>query len=107
MAYCAPLGIPHSRFLDWEERDQDKALAWLAFERTKCPGCSTFPEDYLDEDKKMISPPPWKVSDQICYGCLLIKDKTDEIGDKNLVGHNLYMVPNPDHKEPDELQGSN
>lgn len=55
----------------------------------------------------MISPPPYRVSDQICYGCLLIKDKTDEIGDKNLVGHNLYMVPNPDHEEPDELQGSN
>lgn len=41
MAYCVPLGIPHSEFLGWSDDDQDKALAWLAHEREKCGRCGT------------------------------------------------------------------
>ena len=39
--YCAPRGIPHSDFLNWEQDDQDKALAWQVDEADKCPGCGT------------------------------------------------------------------
>lgn len=102
MAYCGPLGIPHGRFKGWEDTDQDKAIAWLGFEKSKCPGCNTFPEEYLDSEGRMIQEPPYTVYSEICYGCVAIKEKQDEIGEKNIEGISLRMVPNPRYKDPNE-----
>lgn len=98
MAYCGPLGIPHSVFLGWDELDQDKAIAWLSFEKSKCNGCNTFPSEYLDSEGRMAYPPPYVVSSEICYGCVLIKEKNDEIGDRN-EGISLRMTRNPLYEE--------
>lgn len=98
MAYCGPLGIPHGDFLEWESSDQDKALAWLGFEKSKCPGCNTFPSEYLDAEGRMVYPPPYKVYTEICYGCVFMHDKNKEIGDKNREGIHMRMVPNPEYR---------
>jgi hypothetical protein len=41
LALCHGWGIPHSRFLSWPELDQDKALAYHAYDLTVCKGCGT------------------------------------------------------------------
>lgn len=45
MAYCGPRGIPLSRFLSWDQADQDAALAWQTYEARRCPGCGTHPDE--------------------------------------------------------------
>jgi hypothetical protein len=98
MAYCGPRGIPHSVFRSWLPDDQDKALGWLAYGHSTCPECHTFPEDYLDQDGREIYPPPFLVQTERCGGCLLIKAKIREIGEKNLTGLSMRLVPNPRFK---------
>ena len=39
VAYTAEVGIPHSIFLSWPERDQDLALANAVRAADRCPGC--------------------------------------------------------------------
>lgn len=61
--YCVPLGIPHSRFLAWDEDDQDKALAYQAEMRTVCPSCGTREADWERD-------PDAYVGDlRFCEGC--------------------------------------
>jgi hypothetical protein len=48
MAYCGPLGIPLSRFLEWEQADQDSALGWQAYESRRFPD-GTHPDDWNEE----------------------------------------------------------
>lgn len=103
MAYCGPLGLPHSKFLDWDPTDQDKALAWLGFEKSKCPSCNTFPSEYLDAEGRMKYPPPYRVYTEICYGCVAIHDKNEEMTkmshDKQPpVGIHMRMVPDPEYE---------
>lgn len=97
MAYCGPLGIAHSEFLSWDDLDQDKAIAWLGFEKSRCPGCNTFPHEYLDDEGRVLNQPPYIVYSERCYGCVGIEDKNKEIG-ANKVGYHLRMIPNPKYR---------
>jgi hypothetical protein len=77
MEYCGPQGIPHSVFLSWADSDQDKALAWIAHDRGKCPYCGTFPDEWIGPDGMSLEPPPYGVSAVRCYGCVALKDERD------------------------------
>lgn len=74
-----PLGIPHSRFLGWQEGDQDKALAWLMHDRNRCPYCGTQPDAWIGEDRKSLEPPPYTVKAKRCYGCIALKDEREKL----------------------------
>ena len=48
---CDRWGIPHSQFRGigdgrWTERDRQKALAWLDYQKTVCPQCGTRYDDW-------------------------------------------------------------
>lgn len=75
MDYCAPKGIPHSRFLSWSEDDQDKALAWARLTAEVCSGCGTRPEEWTDD-------PFAFVGDQVrCSGCEVLEQERENIPD--------------------------
>ena len=39
VAYCSSVGVPHSVFLGWAQRDRDLALAHADLQADRCPGC--------------------------------------------------------------------
>lgn len=70
MAYCAPRGIRHSRFLDWDPDDQDKALAWQRLRAAACPSCGTFVDEWVDpETGRIVAEQPYVAEAVRCYGC--------------------------------------
>ena len=40
LALCQELGVPHSTFTAWPDRDQDLALARYVIANDRCPGCN-------------------------------------------------------------------
>lgn len=72
MDYCGPAGIPHSQFLAWSQDDQDKALGWLIDKGEKCPGCGTYPDEWLDEDGVPHEEEPYELHDMVCRACMLM-----------------------------------
>jgi hypothetical protein len=93
MDYCGPRGIPHSKFLTWSEGDQDKAIAWMLADLTRCPTCGTVPEDWLDEDGKDREPPPFEARSKRCVGCATILDVRKQIPDESQQSVHVYLVP--------------
>lgn len=73
MDYCAPLGIPHSRFLSWDELDQDKALAWQREQRKVCPGCGTRAEQWERDPFALVA------SARRCRGCESIAQAREQV----------------------------
>src|SRR5690606_37798654 len=71
--YIVPLGIPLSVFKNWDESDQDYALAWNRHKREHdskfCSSCGTNPDAWLGEDGKALAPAPYKVTTKRCRGC--------------------------------------
>lgn len=63
MNYCGERGIPHSEFLDWEDEDRAKAIAWVAEQGTKCPNCGTADWEW-ERDPYAYEPVA-----NICHGC--------------------------------------
>jgi len=49
MAYCAPIGLPHSQFLAWARDDRDKAIVWTLRQSQACPQCGTRPDEWDPE----------------------------------------------------------
>lgn len=72
LAYCVPLGIPHSRFLSWTEDDQDKALAWRAEQAQHCHSCGTRRDEWEDD------PFAYVVHSDQCPGCELLEIEQEE-----------------------------
>lgn len=74
MAYCGERGIPHSVFLEWDDEDRAKALAWKIEQSLKCPSCGTAQWEW-EEDKFAYDP-----VEEICPGCErkdLVRDDPD------------------------------
>lgn len=105
MAYCGPIGLPHSRFLGWDELDQDKSIAWMLDERAKCPECGTYPDEWLDDSGRDVDPPPYVTEIVRCIGCVHQDDAHKRIP-KDLVGAKVRFVPFDGEsyvpEEPDE-----
>lgn len=64
MRLCKEWQIPHSRFLSWTPEDQAKALAHMAYEAQRCPGCGIHPTDWPDPDE-----PVFEATTKVCPGC--------------------------------------
>jgi hypothetical protein len=63
LAYCVPLGIPHSRFLSWPPDDQDKALAYMRAKAELCPACGTREAEWQEDFDAYIA------DVERCKGC--------------------------------------
>ena len=86
MAYCAPKGIPHSRFLAWSEDDQDKALAWQRHEALACGGCGT------REGEWEADPLAWLGDIVHCPGCAALEQERENIPEGSR-GMRVRLVP--------------
>lgn len=103
--YCVPLGIPHSKFLEWEEDDQDKAVAWTIENRSLCKRCGTKPHEWLDEEGKEVVPPPYEATDRRCLGCATLERHREEIPKEMKTSIDAYLVPGSE-AEPWKSQSS-
>lgn len=65
MDYCAERGIPHSEFLEWDDVDRAKALAWMYESASRCSSCGTAPWEW--EDDRFAYEP----IENTCRGCEL------------------------------------
>lgn len=106
MAYCGPRGIPHGQFLAWEPDDQDKALAWVLLDRAVCPGCGTFPDEWVDPMTGRTVPDPPYVPELVrCYGCAEREAFTAEVrkGGGDLDGMRVRLRPfDPDRDDEED-----
>ncbi|MCK9929319.1 hypothetical protein MXD62_19405 [Frankia sp. Mgl5] len=64
---CLQMGIPHSRFLGWDELDQDKAIAYAAYEREACPNCGTRADEW--DPKQGGDASAYEAAVHTCPGC--------------------------------------
>jgi hypothetical protein len=79
LAYCVPLGIPHSILLGrpqpgpgeplWTMDDRAKALGWRADQAEHCGSCGQRRSDWLDAQGKELRDPPFEVVESLCSGC--------------------------------------
>ncbi|MFD9721018.1 hypothetical protein [Streptomyces sp. NPDC059076] len=94
---CDRWGIPHSQFLGvgtgrWSPRDRDKAIAYLAYQRTVCPRCGTRHDDWdhgLPDQEDAYVPVV-----QRCIGCQVIdetQEQTNRDGDTH--GKRVTLLP--------------
>jgi hypothetical protein len=86
LAYVVPLGIPHSRFLDWSDDDQDKAIAFLRDQRNRCPNCGTREEDWAEDKFAFVG---WH---DRCLGCEAVEQERKNIPEGAL-GMRVKLLP--------------
>lgn len=65
MAYCGPRGIALSDFLQWQEDDQQAALAWQADQSERCSHCGTAEWEWVED------PNAYATEVRVCRGCNL------------------------------------
>lgn len=82
-----PLGIPHSKFLSWDEDDQDKALAYMAEKRSVCEHCGTRKEVWDADPNAYVG---WQ---DRCKGCEVIEQEKDNIDQAHSKGVKVMLVP--------------
>src|SRR4051794_29618254 len=82
MEYCAPLGMPHSKFLDWSLEDRSKAISFTAWKAKFCSGCGTETASWLDENGHTIEPPPYVAETHRCYGCVTLEEERAMLPEK-------------------------
>jgi hypothetical protein len=86
LAYCVPLGIPHSEFLSWDPDDQDEALGFLREKAKVCSGCGTRDDEWQRDRDAYVS------DEKICPGCELIEQAKEQLP-KNAKGVKVFLVP--------------
>lgn len=93
MNFCNAHGIPHSKFLEWDEDDRNKALAYLFEEGTKCGMCGTAEWEWEQEDERGIVRPvrAYEPTGHFCMGCYLKSIVGEETG--NEPGMSVRLVP--------------
>ena len=85
LAYCVPLGLPHSEFLSWSDEDQDKALAFLRVRAETC-ACGTRREEWDNDRFAFVA------ESYTCPGCEVLEMEHDNI-DKDRKGVKTYLQP--------------
>jgi len=97
LAYCVPLGIPHSVFLSWDPDDQDKALAYMRAKAEICTTCGTRQAEW-DEDRYAYIGEMKR-----CVGCELLEMEQENVPDGEK-GIKVFLVKNgPDVETSDGL----
>lgn len=97
MAYCVPLGIPHSAFLGWAEDDQDKALAWQREQAQVCKGCGTRDEEWQRNRLAYVG------QQRTCLGCMALEQEAENIREAGRGGYTYpYLAPFDQAKPPEE-----
>jgi hypothetical protein len=85
--YCVPRGIPHSVFLEWDEDDQDKALAYQRLKARSCPSCGTLPEDWEEDEDAYVG---WHDN---CSGCAALERERENNVNDNEKGVRFFLLP--------------
>lgn len=67
MKFCNSAGMPHSRFLEWDDEDRAKALAYMGFETQFCSLCGTAPWEWDEEQGG--SRYAYEPVEEVCPGC--------------------------------------
>lgn len=98
MAYCGPLGIPHSHFLGgpnrWTPLDQAKALWWKTFEAQRCPSCGTRDEEWDPERGGSIR--AYIPVEHQCLGCVVRSGPEKDVQKDDAPGLTIRLVRNPE-----------
>lgn len=81
---AAEMGIPHSVFIGWSDRDQDLALASAELTAARCPGCGA-PEEAMTDPSKA------EVVVKACWMCRAKAATQDSIPEGER-GHTHVMV---------------
>jgi hypothetical protein len=72
MSYCEERGIPYSELKSWADDDQHKLLAFRQWNADRCPGCGTFPNDWINDLGRLVDDPPFEAYAIACNGCRAI-----------------------------------
>jgi hypothetical protein len=99
LTYCVPLGIPHSTFLSWDTADQDKALAWIIVEKTRCGSCGTHTDEWIDEDGYHKEPEPFHAVGYRCHGCQALDEEREKLPERES-GWHVHFQRGPRPVEP-------
>ena len=93
MQFCNAHGIPHSKFLDWDEDDRNKAVAFLYEEGSKCGMCGTADWEWEQEDERGIMRPvrAYEPTGHFCMGCYLKSVAGEETGQEP--GMSVRLIP--------------
>jgi hypothetical protein len=86
LAYCVPLGIPHSEFQAWDLEDREKALAFTREKAKVCAGCGTRAEEWK-ADRFAYVAQQW-----YCPGCDLIEQERENVRE-DAKGVTIYLAP--------------
>jgi hypothetical protein len=92
LAYCVPIGLPHSEFLSWDPDDQDKALAFRALQ-SEYHVCGTRPEEW--DPARGGSRVAYVAEVTRCLGCEEIGRARRDMPEGEL-GMIVGLVRNPD-----------
>lgn len=91
MAYCAPLGIPHSHLMSWDRADVDKAISYTSWKGKFCSKCGTDPQEWLDEKGEAIEPPPYIAVTHTCLGCATLDEQRAELPKESSSHLNTFL----------------
>lgn len=95
MAYCVPLGIPHSRFLSWDPTDQDKALAFVRERQTTCR-CGTQMHEWEKDKFAYVG------QQRQCPGCEVLEQERENVPDHAAGFTHVYLTPRALAKLPED-----
>lgn len=90
-----PLGLPHSRFLGWDELDQDKALAWMRERAKQCPGCGTRAEEWKRDRFAYVG------QTRYCPGCEVLEQERENVRE-DARGVTVHLAPRELAELPEE-----
>lgn len=85
MLICEQMGIPHSKFLQWDSTDRAKAIAFQMEKASKCVMCGTAEWEW-EENRRAYEP-----VEKFCMGCYL-KHTAGE-GGGQMPGTTIALTP--------------
>lgn len=88
MSFCNDNGIPHSKFLKWDQSDQQKAIAWSIESSLICQLCGTAEWEW-DENRFAYVP-----HSRFCKGCYIKEASSEDAG--KMPGTTTTLIPNTD-----------
>lgn len=81
MRVCQEWRITHSQFLEWDVDDQEKAVAWVMHEASRCRECGIHPQDWPTDTEA----DPYEVEATRCFGCQELQRWTASYRDRTKV----------------------